>query len=80
MERCLHCNSVLTSKEKVCPNCFTSTRRRGKTVGDTLQWLGRLILYSASAAMLFTWLLPGKFPFEAVLAVFGAAFAVVIRR
>jgi hypothetical protein len=80
MERCLHCNSVLTITEKVCPNCHTPKKQSSWSLGDTLQWLGRLVLYSASFTMLFKWLFPDSFQFGAVLVAFAAGLALFIRR
>jgi hypothetical protein len=80
MERCLHCNGVLTSREKVCPACQTPLKKGSWSLGDTLQWLGRLIFYSASFAMLFTWLFPETFAFESVLIVCTVALTIFVRR
>jgi hypothetical protein len=80
MERCLHCNSVLTSKEKTCPNCGTKVDSRKWSFGETLAWLGRVIFFSAVIALALSYAFPESLGVGAVFGVSVAALALLIRR
>ena len=80
MERCLDCNSVLTSKEKVCPACGMRVGHVGPGPTEILARTGTIIFYSAILAFLAARFAPDGTNFVAIISICAAIVLVIMRK
>jgi hypothetical protein len=79
MQRCLDCNGVLTTTEKVCPLCGAGVTDASVTPGEVLARVGMVTFYSGVLAFLVARLAPEGTNFIAIISV-CAVFVLVFMR
>jgi hypothetical protein len=80
MERCLDCNGVLTTEERVCPNCSATVANAGVSLGEVLARMGMVLFYSGLLAFLVARLAPGGINFIGILVACTAIVLVFMRK
>ena len=80
MERCLDCNSVMMSKEKVCPLCGTKIVTSALGPAELAARAGTIIFYSAVLTLLVSRFTPEAAGFVPVLCACAAIVMFAMRR
>ena len=80
MERCLDCNSVLMTKEKMCPTCGAKVGLGALSPAELFARAGTVAFYGAVLAFLVSRFTPNGTSFSMVLSICAAVVMFLMRK